>query len=152
MSVHGYGEAMFSDSNSRRPNGTTDYNGSLFLSGLWKEQVLDKKGVSYVHGPFYSTSYAACSELLVPSGPNLIKFNPNNNTDFNLISESVSKQNNSDMISKIEIISMQGVVLQSSNVKKNLIDFDFSNYPKGYYLFKVYSAKNIFTKKIIISE
>jgi hypothetical protein len=152
MSVHGYGEAMFSDSNSRRPNGTTDYNGSLFLSGLWKEQVLDKKGVSYVHGPFYSTSYAACSELLVPDGnistvEKLIA-NENIRVYFNDASSVITIQSE-NKIESFKVFSMQGIELFSAMPNCNQYSIDIAKkHPTSGLIVRVVSDGKMIAKKL----
>jgi hypothetical protein len=152
MAINGYGEAMFSDSNSRRPNGTTDYIGSLFLSGLWKEQVLDKKTINYAHGPFYSTSYAACSELLVPSTTLSVvtEHLPANDIQINYdIKSSQLEIQAGNNIEKIAIYSLQGIELFTKVLNTNSFTLDMSKYQLNCFVVQVNSNGKSIVKKVL---
>ncbi|MDD2797352.1 MAG: T9SS type A sorting domain-containing protein [Bacteroidales bacterium] len=155
MSIPGYGQSIFSDGNSRRPNGTTNYNGSLFLSGLWKAQVLDKKSVSYVNTGFFSSSYAAASALVVPSCITVPTDDVAAISDHELtIIPTVSHVliHSESVMSQVNLYTLQGVELQSYQVNNKNVELDVSSYNKGCYVIQVLSEGNSVVKKFVLNK
>lgn len=153
MSIPGYGEAIFTDGNSRRPNGITNYLGSLYLSGLWKEQVLDKKIINYVHGAPYATSYAACAELLAPSANVSTPIPLIQQADFKLyynVGLSQIEIKSESSIEGIRVYSLQGVELMCKKLNGKQIILNMANYPKSCYLLQVISGGSSTIKKVLV--
>ena len=50
----------------------------------------------------------------------------------------------------LEIMSLQGLLLQSTFDFENEVSFDFTNFMKGYYLVKLYSKEKVYFFNMIL--
>jgi hypothetical protein len=141
----GYGEHMFVDGNSRNPNGIKDYNGSLFLSGLLKSQILDKVGVTYAG----TSRLGELKSLQVPGDLTSIHEKSSDKSMFT-VSEfpSVYRIQSTTTISKLKLFSLAGVELISLNVKALYCDIDKNSLETGCYIIQVIDENGTHNQKI----
>ena len=141
----GYGEHMFVDGNSRNPNGIKDYNGSLFLSGLLKSQILDKVGATYAG----TSSPGELTSLQVPGDLTSIVEKSTDKSKFTVTElPSAFRIQTNTTISKLKLFSLAGVELVSLNVKAMFCDLDKNILETGCYIIQVIDENGTHNQKI----
>jgi hypothetical protein len=143
----GYGEQMFTDGNSRNPNGIKNYNGSLFLSGLLKSQILDKVGATYAG----TSTLGVLTSLQVPENLTTIY---EKSADNNLVT--ITKSNTSirvqskNTIYKLKIFSLAGSEIFSKDVNNYSLNIDKKSLIAGYYILQIIDENGTHNQKIIL--
>jgi len=141
----GYGEHMFVDGNSRNPNGIKDYNGSMFISGLLKSQILDKVGVTYAG----TSMLGELTSLQVPENLTTIDEKSFDKSKFTVTeSPTAFRIQSNTTISKLKIFSLAGVELVSSNVKAKFCNIDKNSFKTGCYIIQVIDENGTHNQKI----
>ncbi|MDD2797385.1 MAG: T9SS type A sorting domain-containing protein [Bacteroidales bacterium] len=149
MQNPGYGDAMFRDGNARQltePNPTATPE-SPFLSGLWKNLVLDKVGVTFVPGNGTTDS------LLIPPYTRSAMLAAEPDGALDLISyagmNSITVKSKS-LITRVELISMQGATVVSKSVNNTDAIVPVNRSMRGSYVLRVVTDEQIYTKKIVV--
>jgi hypothetical protein len=143
--IPGYAENMFQDGNTRNPNGIKDYNGSLFLSGLLKSQILDKLGLAYAATDGALTSLTVPSDVTTVTNPSLKGITLNVNAAKSPITiTSVFP------IVKVQILGLNGMEVWSTYCNDTYFEIEKNKLINNYYIIQVTTENEVFRQKIAI--
>jgi hypothetical protein len=143
--IPGYAENMFLDGNSRNPNGIKDYNGSMFLSGLLKTQLLDKAGTTY------ASTNGSLQSLPVPSDLTTVQFPKEQNIGLILNSSKSSMQITSEYpIQKVSIISLNGIELLNRVANTTNIEIDKTLIEDKCVIIQIFTSDYVYCRKVIL--
>lgn len=164
MKQPGYGEMIFSKSyigakltysgsNSLMicyPNAITSVKASPFLSGLWREKVMDKVGANAIITNNRMTSL----EGYPPTTP-ITEINADSQNKLKLIYNadmSILRIESEFIIDRLKIYSIQGIEVFSKTASDNNFSINLKGYKTGAYIVQAYSKEKSFTEKILLTE
>jgi hypothetical protein len=143
--IPGYAENMFQDGNTRNPNGIKDYNGSMFLSGLLKSQILDKTGLTY------AATNGALTSLPVPGDITTVNNTKSKGIKLKLNSTTSPVSIESEFpIIKVQIFGLNGIEIRSTECNDTYIEIEKNKLINNYYIIQVITISDVFQQIISI--
>jgi hypothetical protein len=149
----GYGEVSYSDGNARAiANPATSNVDGKWVSGMWKEQVLNKVGVTFVYTDKTTNSLLAPTDIL-PT-PFDLYVNVNKlvapKSDFRIIKTSNELTVElSAAYNALTIISVDGKIVFQSKLNHSTQNFLIHNLSRGCYIAQIESEGKTLTKKFV---